>query len=127
MIYEILLIENTYSVPNDTPCIAVLSSSGSAFEWKTPAQCVWDDDEFSQNGLVLESKTAIRHTIEQYAPTAKAFFTHNLNLRNAGIDELLADLALMQKNKRDEPKRVYRLYERIESYRRSWPRLIRHV
>lgn len=122
-----LLIENRFSVDDRTACIALPPLSGSALEWKTPAQCVWDDDEFSQNKLELESKTAIRRTVEQHAPTAKAFFTDVLQLPNAGIDELLADLALMQSKKRDDPKRVYRLYERIESHRRSWPKPITHV
>ncbi|EFZ02032.1 hypothetical protein MAA_01614 [Metarhizium robertsii ARSEF 23] len=117
---------DTFSVDDKTACIAV-PSSGSALEWKTPAQCVWDDDEFSQNGLELESKMSIRSTIENHAPTAKAFFTKLLKLPNAGIRELLADLALMQETKRDAPKRVYRLYERVESCRRSWPERIRHV
>jgi hypothetical protein len=127
MFNEILLIKNRFSVNDKTPCIAIPSSSGSALEWKTPDQCVWCDDEFSQNELELESKTAIRRTVEQHAPTAKAFFTDVLKLPNAGIDELLADLALMQKKKRDDPKRVHRLYERIESCRRIWPKKIKHV
>lgn len=88
---------------------------------------MWDDEEFSQNGLELESKTAIRRTIEQHASAAKAFFTDILKLPNAGIHELLADLALMQKKKRDDPKRVHRLYERIENCRRRWPDTIMHV
>jgi hypothetical protein len=127
MLNEMLLIENRFSVDDKIACIAVPSSSGSALEWKTPAQCVWDDDEFSQNELELESKTPIRRTVEQHAPTAKAFFTDVLKVPNAGIDELLADLALMQKKKRDDPKRVHRLYERIESCRRRWPKTITHV
>jgi hypothetical protein len=105
----------------------VPSSSGSDLDWKTPAECVWDDDEFSQNGLVLESKTAIRRTIEQHAPTTKAFFTDILDIRNAGIHELLDDLELMERKKRDDPNRVYRLYERIESCRRACPEMIRHA
>ncbi|KAH8697486.1 putative heterokaryon incompatibility protein [Talaromyces proteolyticus] len=118
---------DTFSVDDQTACIAVPSLPGSALEWKTPAQCVWDDEEFSQNELELESKTAIRRTVEQHAPTAKAFFTDVLKLPNAGIHELLADLSLMQKKKRDDPKRVHLLYERIESCRRRWPDTIRHV
>ncbi|KAF2276420.1 uncharacterized protein EI97DRAFT_458354 [Westerdykella ornata] len=118
---------DTFSVDDQTACIAVPSLSGSPLEWKTPAHCVWDDDEFSQNELELESKTTIRRTIEHHAPTAKAFFTDVLKLPNAGIDELLADLALMQKRKRDDPKRVHRLYERIESCRRRRPKPITHV
>jgi hypothetical protein len=121
------LIENRFTIDNKSACIAVPSSSGSALEWKTPAQCVWDDEEFSRNGLELESKTAIRRTVEQHAPTAKAFFTDAIKLRNAGIDELLADIALMQEKKRDDPKRVYRLYERVESCRRSCSKKIMHA
>lgn len=127
MLNEVLLIENRFSVDNKTACIAVPSLSGSALEWKTPAQCVWDDKEFSQNELELESKTAIRRTVDKHAPTAKTFFTNVLKLPNAGINELLADLTLMQKEKRDDPKRVYRLYERIESCCRCWPKTIKHV
>lgn len=88
---------------------------------------MWDDEEFSQNGLELESKTAIRRTVEQHASAAKAFFTDILELPNAGIHELLADLALMQEKNRDDPKRVLRLYERIENCRHRWPGIIRHV
>lgn len=86
---------------------------------------MWDDEEFSENGLELECKTAIRHTVEQHAPAAKAFFIDVLKLPNAGVDELLADLALMQKEHRDDPERVHRLYERIASCRRRWPNAIR--
>lgn len=127
MLNEMLLIEHRFDVDNKTACIAVPSLSGPVLEWKTPAECVWDDDEFTKNELELESKTVIRRTVEQHAPTVKAFFTNVLRLPNAGIDELLADLALMQEKKRDDPERVYRLYERIDSCRRGWPILITHV
>lgn len=127
MLIKMLLIENRFSVDDQTACIAVPSLLGSALEWKTPAQCVWDDEEFSQNELELESKTAIRRTVEQHVPAAKAFFTNVLKLPDAGIDELLGDLAIMQKEKRDDPKRVYRLYERIESCRRRYLHTIRQV
>jgi hypothetical protein len=120
-----LLMKNRFSVNDQTACIAVPSLAGSALEWKTPTQCVWDDEEFSQNELELESKIAIQRTVEQHAPAAKAFFTNVLKLPNAGVDELLADLALMGKENRDDPKRVHRLYERIESCRRGWPLTIR--
>ncbi|KUL87498.1 hypothetical protein ZTR_04598 [Talaromyces verruculosus] len=118
---------DSFSVNDHTVCIAVPSLAGSALEWKTPTQCVWDDEEFSENGLELESKTAIRHTIEQHAPAAKAFFVVVLKLPNAGVNELLADLALMQKEDRDDPERVHQLYERIASCRRRWPHTIRHA
>jgi hypothetical protein len=127
MLVETSLIERRFNWDNTTRCIAVPSSSGSALKWKTPAQCVWGDDEFSQNELKLRSKTAIRRIIEQHAPKAKAFFTNILKLSNAGIDELLADLALMQKNNHNNPTRVHRLYESIECCRRSWPKKIRQV
>lgn len=123
---EILLIINSFSVNDNVACIA-LPLSGSVLQWITPAQCVWDDDEFSQNGLELESKTAIRRVVEHHAPTAKAFFINLLKLPNAGIDEMLADLALMQQQKRNDPTRVHRLYERIESYRRSYQGDIMHA
>jgi hypothetical protein len=126
MLNEMLLIGNRFRVYDQTACIAVPSLRGSALEWKTPAQCVWDDQEFSQNGLELESRTVIRRTVEQHAPLAKAFFTDVLKLPNAGIHELLADLTLMQQKKRDDPERVYRLYERIESCRRRWPNIIKY-
>lgn len=127
MLNGMLLIENRFSVDDTTACIAVPSLPGSVLEWKTPAQCVWDDNEFSQNELELQSKTAIRRNVEQHAPTAKAFFINVLQLQNAGIDELLADLALMQKKELDNPRRVHRLYERIASHCRSCPNTIRHV
>jgi hypothetical protein len=127
MLSEMLLIGNRLRINTQSLCIALPSSSGSTLEWKTPAQCVWGDDEFSQNGLELESKSAIRRIVEQHVPRTKAFFTEVIQLPDAGIDELLGDLALMQKNKRDDSKRVYRLYERIESCRRSWPDKIKYV
>lgn len=127
MLNGMLLTGSRFCISHKTACIAMPSLSGCSLEWKTPSQCVWDDAEFSQNGLELNSKTAIRRTVEQYAPMAKAFFTDFLKLRNAGINELLADLVLMQKDKRDDPKTVHRLYERIESHRRSSPRTIMHV
>ncbi|KAH7130730.1 putative heterokaryon incompatibility protein [Dendryphion nanum] len=118
---------HTFSIDSETACIALPSFSGSALEWKTQAQCVWDDGEFSQNGLKLESKTSVRRIIEKCVPTAQPFFDHVLNLRDAGITELLADLVLMQKKKSDDSKRVYLLYERIETHRRNSRREIREV
>lgn len=120
---ETLLIGNRFRVHGETACIALPLSPWS-LTWKTPVECVWDDSEFSQNELSLESKTAIRHIIEEHAPGTSAFFTNLLNLTDAGIHELLADLTLMQRMDRDDPNRVYRLYERIESHRRSWPTAI---
>lgn len=127
MLNGMLLIPNRFSFDDKTACIAMPSLSGSILEWKSPAQCVWNDDEFSQNKLKLESKIAIRSTVEWYAPKAKAFFTDILKLPNAGIDELLEDLALMQKMRCDNPKRVHRLYERIESCRHRSSKTIMHV
>jgi hypothetical protein len=111
----------------EVACVAIPSLSGSALTWKTPAQCVWDDNEFSQNNIKLESKIAIRPIVEQYMPAAKTFFTHILKLPNAGIHELLADLALMQSKNRCEPKRVHRIYERIESCRRTYSQTIMYA
>ena len=127
LLYNQFLIENRFNPGREVPCIAVPALSGSALEWKSPAQCVWDDDEFSQNELVLESKTAIRGIVEQHAPKARTFFTDVLNLQDAGIGELLADLKLMQTEKRDDPQRVHRIYERIESCRRKWPKTIMYA
>jgi hypothetical protein len=92
-----------------------------------PAHCVWDDNEFSQNELQLESKTALRHLVEQYMPSTKNFFTQILRLQDADTHELLADLILMQTEKCNDPKRVYRIYERICTHRRSCGIIIRHV
>lgn len=85
-----------------------------------PTECVWDDSEFSQNELQLESKTALRRIVRENLPEAEDFFTRILRLQDAGIHELLADLELMQTGNRNDPERVYRLYERIETYRRYW-------
>lgn len=101
--------------------------SGPGLVWKTPAQCVWDDAEFAQNELKLESKISIRRLVECHMTTAHAFFTSILKLPNAGIVELLDDLKLMQKCKRNEQARVYRLYERIGSCRRSHSSEIKYV
>ena len=96
-------------------------------EWKKPSECVWDDQEFSQNELQIRSKVAIRHIVERHFPTTKAFFTKILNLLDAGICELLLDLKLMQEHDCDEPDRVYRLYERIQNFRRQSSTMIRSV
>jgi hypothetical protein len=111
----------------EVACIAIPSRSGSALSWKTPAQCVWDDAEFSQNNIQLESKIALRPIVEQHMPAARTFFTQILRLPNAGINELLADLALMQATSSHNSRRVDRIYERIESCRRTYPRKIRYV
>jgi hypothetical protein len=108
-------------------CVAIPSLSESALTWITPAQCVWDDNEFSQNQIKLESKTALRPIVEQHMPAAKTFFTHILRLPNAGIHELLADLALMQATDRYDSKRVHRIYERIESCRRTFSQTITYA
>jgi hypothetical protein len=108
-------------------CIAIPSRSESILEWTSPTRCVWDNKEFSENGLRLESKVALRIIVEHHMPTAKKFFTQSLDLEDAGIHELLADLILMQAAKRDDPNRVYRIYERISTHRNSSRKTIRHV
>jgi len=92
-----------------------------------PTQCVRDDKEFSQSRLELKSRTAIRRIIERHAPAAKGFFTDILQLSNAGVKELLADLALMQEKKSSNQDRAYRLYERIQSYRYTCETIIKYV
>ena len=59
---------------------------------------MWDEGDFSPEDLPLESKTSIRGIVDEHMSLANYFFTHILNLRDAGIDELLADLALMQEH-----------------------------
>jgi hypothetical protein len=108
-------------------CVAIPSRSKSALTWKTPAQCVWDDKEFSQNKIELKSKIALRPIVEQQMPAAKTFFTHVLKLPNAGIHELLADLALMQAKSCNDSKRIYQIYKRIESCRRTYSQPIMQV
>lgn len=81
--------------------------------------CVWDDSEFSQNELQLRSKIAMQKIIMQHAPAATSFFTSVIKLPNVGIDELLGDLRLLQQDGSDDSATVFRLYERIEVYRRS--------
>lgn len=84
-----------------------------------PSECVWDDSEFSQNELQLRSKIAMQQIITQHAPAATSFFTSIIKLPNAGIDELLGDLRLLQQDGSDDSATIFRLYERIEVYRRS--------
>ncbi|USP80364.1 uncharacterized protein yc1106_07638 [Curvularia clavata] len=105
-------------------CIAVPSMRESNLEWKMPAECVWGDREFSENELQLESKTALRSIVRENIPDAEDFFTRILMLPNAGINELLTDLVFMQTENRDDSKRVYQLYERIQYYCRSHEEII---
>lgn len=65
--------------------------------------------------------------MEQHGATVKAFFTTTLKLPNAGVSELLDDLTKMQEEERDEPERVYLLYERIENSRRQYTENIKYV
>jgi hypothetical protein len=112
----------------DVACVAIPSPSEPSLNWKTPAQCVWDDAEFSQNGIELKSKIALRPIVKQHMLAAEAFFTKILKLPNAGIEELLADLALMQgTSSRRNSKRIHRLHERIESCRRTYSRRIKYA
>src|ERR1700752_657438 len=83
--YRCIIDANSY-------CIAVPVSSGSLLEWKVPSECVWDDQEFSQNGLQIRSKLVFRNIVEQHAATTKTFYTEILKLSDAGICELLRDL-----------------------------------
>jgi hypothetical protein len=117
----------SYHIEEEVACIAIPRQSESALTWKTPAQCVWDDDEFSQNNIKLESKIALLPIVDLHMPAAKMFFTQILRLPNAGINELLADLALMQATASYNSKRVNQIYERIESCRRTYPRKIKYV
>jgi hypothetical protein len=99
-------------------CIAI-PTENSSLEWKKPSQCVWDDAEFTQNGLKLQSKVAMKHLIEKHTPDTTRFFTELLKIPNAGIDELLDDLKLLQQTQSNASKIVFRLYERIQTYCRS--------
>lgn len=121
-----LLTNSSCNIQPSSYCIAVPSISGS-LEWKMPSQCVWDDQEFSQNGLQLQSKVAMRRIIEQHVPLTTTFFMSILKLKNAGIDELLDDLRILQRNESDNSMTIFRLYERIETYRRSSLEKIKYV
>jgi hypothetical protein len=88
---------------------------------------VWNDDEFSQHELQLESKMAIRDMIERNAPSSKKFFTECLKLPNAGINEMLGDLRIMQERKRSDIKRIHRLYGRIQSLHHIHAEEIKYV
>jgi hypothetical protein len=114
----IKLIENSLSINGSSFCIAVPSPSGK-LQWKMPSQCVWRDTEFSENGLQLRSKLAMQPLIEHHAPDTIPFFTNILKLPDAGIDELLEDLKMLQQESSDDAMLVFRLYERIQTHRRN--------
>jgi hypothetical protein len=121
-----LLIERRSEIDGKIDFIAVPVSE-SHIEWRSLAQCVWNDDEFSQHGLQLESKMAIQELIERNAPSAKEFFTECLKLPNAGINEMLGDLRVMQEQKRNDTKRIHQLYGRIESLHHIHAEEIKYV
>ncbi|KAF2176591.1 hypothetical protein K469DRAFT_698364 [Zopfia rhizophila CBS 207.26] len=87
--------------------------------WKRPSECVWDDSEFTQNGLHLQSKTAIRRRLLSYVPRIEVFLTRILNLPNAGVRELLLDLEKLQREGSEDAATIFRIYERISGYCRS--------
>jgi hypothetical protein len=121
-----LLIEHRSDIDGKIDHIAVPVSE-SRIEWRSLAQCVWNDDEFSQHGLQLESKMAIRDMIERNAPSAKKFFIKCLKLPNAGINEMLGGLRVMQERKSNDIKRINRLYGRIQSLRHIHAEEIKYV
>jgi hypothetical protein len=121
-----LLTCRSCNIDRSSCCIAVPSASGS-LEWKMPSQCVWNDQQFSQNELQLRSKVAMRRIIEQLAPSTVSFFTSILKLPDAGIVELLDDLKLLQRDGSDDYTTVFRLYERIETHRRGSHAIIKCV
>jgi hypothetical protein len=121
-----LLIEHRSDINGKIDFIAVPVSE-SHLVWRSLAQCVWSDDEFSQHGLQLESKMAIRDMIERNAPSAKKFFTECLKLPNAGINEMLSGLRAMQEWKYNDIKRIHRLYESIQSLRHIHAEEIKYV
>jgi hypothetical protein len=123
---HMLLISERCNIDASSLCIAVPTASGS-LEWKRPSQCVWEDHEFSQNGLKLQSKVTIKPIIEQHAPATTLFFTTILKLPNAGIDELLKDLQLLQETTSNDWKIVFLLYERIQTYCRSSTIKIKYI
>jgi hypothetical protein len=98
-------------------CIMVPSANG-VLEWRTPRECVWEDTEFSENGLQLRSKLAMEPLVERHAPEIRQFFTNILKLPDAGIDELLEDLQMLWLENSDDVMLVFRLYERIQTRRR---------
>jgi hypothetical protein len=52
-------------------CVAIQSRSESALTWKTPARCVWDDNEFSRNEIKLESKITLRTIVGLHNTNSK--------------------------------------------------------
>jgi hypothetical protein len=121
-----LLIENRWEVEDELEFLAVPISK-SRFEWKSRAQCVWSDDEFSQNGLHLKSKIAIRDSVKKHARAAECFFTEYLGIPDAGIEEMLDDLKLMQEQRCNDTERIHCLYKRIESFSRKHSEAIKYV
>ena len=115
---ELLLINNSLSIDSSSCCIAVPSTSGK-LQWKTPSECVWRDTEFSENGLQLRSKLAVQPLIDLHAPDTSPFFTNILKLPDAGIDELLGDLKMLQQESSDDVMLVFLFYERIQTHRRN--------
>jgi len=114
------------SLNGSSLCIAIPTENG-ALEWKTPSQCVWDDAEFTQNGLNLQSKVSMKKLIEQHTPNATHFFTDLLKIPDAGIDELLEDLRLLQQALSNDSKTVFLLYERIQTHCRSSAAKVKYI
>jgi hypothetical protein len=89
--------------------------------------CVWDDGAFTQLGLTLRSKVAIRNAIEREIPDAAPLFNNILKLHNAGCTEFLGDLKLLQETNSIDEVTIHLLYDKIETYRLSHEQIIRYV
>ena len=93
---------------------------------------MWDAQEFSLNNLQLRTKVVMQRVVSSSYPntedsTVPSFFTDVVKLPNAGIDELLDDLRLMQRDQSDDSTVIYRLYEVIQTYSLRAPDKIRYV
>jgi hypothetical protein len=69
----------------------------------------------------------MRRVIEAHSPLTSLFFTNLLELPDAGINELLEDLKILQREKSNDSRTVFRLYERIETHRRNSAAKIMYV
>jgi hypothetical protein len=106
--------------------IATPVSDGSIV-WKTRPQCIWKTtDLFQSNGINLRCKTVLHNVLPQL-DSLEYLFQKVLQIPNAGLEEFIEELRMLQTEDSHDDSLVSRIYECIAALRNIDPKLIRSV
>jgi len=104
--------------------LILVSGDNGSFSWKKPSDCVWSNEAFRKTTLKLKSKAALS---ADYNKNLVYFFTNVLEIRDAGLEEFIADLQLLRTNESTDEATVQILYKLIQSSASDNENLVRYA